>query len=282
MDHLVIRTDAYGKHFITKDGSAARCTVKEPLDRAILLGHFSKADPIIGIFTTSVENKCKFLVIDIDCHAADETLASQNQEFAESIASDLEQLGMACLLLDSNGKGGYHVFVIFDEPIPANVARSFGRWLVRDHQDFRLFEPEVFPKQDSIKGKFGNFVRLFGKHHKRSFYTKVWNGQEFIGGQEAIDLILNHRGVRPESIPSEASNFQPPKTQRSHKQNPGDQEANWWLKYGGDLRTLDLVGLLESNGCDVTPKKKGEFLIECPWAEEHTTGDNTALIREAR
>lgn len=283
LKHLVIRTDAYGKHFVRKDGSSGRCTIKELLDQAVLLRHFLNADPIIGVHTTSIEDLCRFLVIDIDCHETNAELAHRNYEFALKIHDALRRLGFNSLLLDSNGKGGFHLFVLFDAPFSARLARSFGRWLVKDHSDFGIKEPEVFPKQDSIKGKFGNFVRLFGKHHSRSFYTKAWNGNAFVQGQEAINLILAQNGNAARLIPEEAVDYQAPRSQRpSAEPTPGKPQSNWWLQYEGDLRTLDIVGLLESEGRDVTPKKEaGEHLIECPWATEHTTGDSTAFIKEA-
>ncbi len=279
--NLAIRTDVYGKHYVRKDGASGRCIIKEPLERPVLLRHFSKSDPIVGVFTTSVDDLCRFLVIDIDCHDGNSQVAKGNHQFAVKLYSDLEQSGFAPLLLDSGGKGGFHLLVHFTEPVPARHVRSLGRWLVRDHQDFGLKEPEVFPKQDSINGKYGNFVRVFGKHHKRSFYTKVWDGQTFVGGREAIDLILGNRSSSVHLIPKKASRFQPPKSQRpSGNPTPGKAGGNWWLKYKGDLRSLDLASLLESEGFDLSVGNDGECQIECPWAEQHTTGEITATIKE--
>ena len=59
--------------------------------------------------------------------------------------------------------------------------------------------PEVFPKQVSIVRKdgsigYGNFVRLFGRHYKRPHYSKVWDGEAWLGGEAAIEFILNLSG----------------------------------------------------------------------------------------
>ena len=74
----------------------------------------------------------------------------------------------------SNGKGGLHLIVLFNCPVSAREVRAFGNWLVRGWAGHGLAsEPEVFPKQDSIRGRYGNFTRLFGRHYKRPFWSKV-------------------------------------------------------------------------------------------------------------
>jgi hypothetical protein len=49
------------------------------------------------------------------------------------------------------------------------------------------------------------------------------------------------------------------------------KEVPWHLKFDGDLRWLDLRGMLESIGYRARPIG-GKDAVFCPWRAEHTTG----------
>src|SRR5262249_39846440 len=49
--------------------------------------------------------------------------------------------------------------------------------------------------------------RLPGRHHKRAHWSTVWNGSEFVGGHEAIDIILGVTGDSPLLIPVEMGDY---------------------------------------------------------------------------
>lgn len=151
LEHMVNRPDIYGYYYnaegiirgIKKDGS---------VNDTLINGHFA-GDKTIGLYTTSVDDRCRWLAIDMDRHEGDpEDFETRNHEYACRIFEQLRSLGFAPLLYDSNGKGGRHLFVIFDRPEPAYLVRRFGRWLVRNWEEAGFQkQPEVFPKQDSIR-----------------------------------------------------------------------------------------------------------------------------------
>jgi hypothetical protein len=49
------------------------------------------------------------------------------------------------------------------------------------------------------------------------------------------------------------------------------KELPWHLKFEGNLRWLDLRGLLEAIGYSGRPVGEGKHAIFCPWRDEHTT-----------
>src|SRR5262249_54010872 len=55
----------------------------------------------------------------------------------------------------------------------------------------------------------GNWLRLPGRHHGRDHWSLVWDGTEFVGGDEAIDAILDYAGDSPQLIPDECLKFNP-------------------------------------------------------------------------
>lgn len=215
--HLVNRTDAYGNYRSVDDRTAGAVrTRKSALTSNAIQRHFMADDrgDLIGLHTTSPENTCRWLVIDIDHHGeSDPDAEYRNEGAAIAIRDKLENQGVISLLMSSNGRGGFHLWVIFDAPIDTATVYQFGQWIVEDWQELGLGEkPEVFPKQDQLaEGNIGNWVRLPGLHHTYEFFTEVWSGDSWLQGQEAIDAIFNHPRVAAEGITPERFTLAPTK-----------------------------------------------------------------------
>jgi hypothetical protein len=224
--HLVVRRDCYGRYY-EKDGQLHEATAKGKLTDAVLLRHFQadRTDDVIGLHTTvfqpDAELKAggvclsKWLCADIDHHGSGPA-PEGNLTAALAWHAVLEDRGFHPLLVDSNGRGGYRLYVLFDELILTVHVRQLGRWLIQDWADHGLTgPPEVFPKQDEISppesksGSYGNWLRIPGRHHKRAHWPHVWDGWEWVEGAEAIDRIIN---IIPDSarlIPAEVFAFAP-------------------------------------------------------------------------
>ena len=200
----VNRVDAWGVHKV--DGS--RATGKGVLDLQRLAAHFA-GDRVIGIHLISLENTCKSVKIDIDAHPDGDTseLAAKNLTIALGICDRARAIGLTPLLTDSNGKGGYHLEIILSAAIPSQDANHFGLWLARGFNPNKKDGIEVFPKRsdrETEKGFGGGWVRLYGKHHKRDHWTKVYDFERaaagfnpWFEGEEAIAAILRHCGDDP-------------------------------------------------------------------------------------
>ena len=140
---------------------------KEPLTKDHLACHF-RGLWTVGTYTIIPgEDTCVYLAWDIDCHDTTADPAT-NWYFAEKLYHRLFALGLRPILEDSNGKGGYHVWVVFSQPVPAAIAMAFGHWIVQDSS----FEIEVFPKQTSVGDGYGNQLRVPGHHHKDDHWPR--------------------------------------------------------------------------------------------------------------
>ena len=163
------------------------------LTEAMLVRHFEGRDrgDLVGLHVSSPEETCRWVVVDVDAHdeAAD---PAANWKMALAACHAAEGLGLDVLLQDSNGKGGYHLWIVFDDPVAMADACRLGKWLVRDHADFGFIKaPETFPKRPGLSGKrIGNWVRLPGLHHTRDHWTRVWGGDRWLVGRRAIRAIL--------------------------------------------------------------------------------------------
>jgi len=274
MNRMVVRPDAVLAYYRTADGTVKTLKKDRGVTPDLLQSHFAglQTDDLIGLYTTSVDDTCRWLAIDLDRHPehADE-VGQRNMVFGLYLFETLCRLGFHPLLIDTNGKGGFHLLVILEREVPAKLARAFGRWLVRDWQDYLDSEPEVFPKQESINGGYGCAVRLPGLHHTCRHYSRVWDGECWLDGEDAIAAILEAEADSFDLVPAEALEFQ-------LKKPPTEKPGQWWKQYDGNLRTLDMVGLFESRDLSITKISEREYRATCPWANEHTGDGETARI----
>lgn len=214
---LVNRTDVWGGYYIDDDTNvveswtapAKKKRGKESLTEDRIKLHFSlrATRNRIGLHATSTENTCRWVAIDIDAHGDEITaeLRQANIDAALWWYEKLSGLKFHPLLTTSNGAGGYHLRVIFMDPVPSAQAFAFIKNIVSDWQSKGLAaEPEVFPKQAKLgNGQFGNWLRLCGRHHKRDHHTTVFDGDQWLKGNDAIEFILSHTGDNPELLPKD-------------------------------------------------------------------------------
>lgn len=248
-----------------------------------LRGHFS-GFLTLGMYTTHPERQtCKFFGMDIDAHDGQDVDVVANWWFALRSFNELRAMGLHPLLEDSNGKGGYHVWVLFDNEVSAKYLYALGRWLSQ-------FAPngvhvETFPKQPMIMANgYGNQMRLPGKHHKSQHWSGIYDGQkgDLVYDMEAIQLILDCPLSNADNIPPHVLQYvetrTPTPTTNNTPNNTQDNQTagDWMTAYSGDLKTLDIEKLCEDR---IAGRSSNGFIdIVCPWHEEHTTGENLAGI----
>ena len=212
--HLVNRQDAYIWYLPLdrrSDCQKAR-TVKKTPTKHVLRRRFGGASPgdVIGLHSTSPDNACRWVALDLDCHEDNPELAYRNNLFAVAVANLLLQLRLQPLVLDSDGRGGFHILVLFSEPFDSVLAYRFGKWLIRGWKSFGINEPETFPKQPKLgEGLlYGCALRVLGRHHTRPHWTRVITPDGPTVGEEACEVVLATRGAHPSLIPSEAREYQ--------------------------------------------------------------------------
>ncbi len=221
MAHLVNRKDVWGQYTsltekeklnskrgykaLTLPQKSMRGQDMVTLDK--LTRHFrsSAVNHIIGLHAAHPDNTSRWLALDIDLHEPDavdaEDEARRNFAAATAWWEELQGMGYDPLLLDSNGAGGYHLLVLFADPAPMADVHALGQRLVSAWKQRNIDgPPEQFPKSAQLgEDKLGAWLRLFGRHHTRRHFTKVWSGdpwldEPWLEGSAAIDTILT---VRP-------------------------------------------------------------------------------------
>jgi len=205
LDLLINRNDCYGA-YRPVEGEAKGTTQKKRLTLSVLTVHYLGETPgyAVGLHTTrivpdngSMTFRSRWAVGDVD-HHAEGPAPPENEAAAIAWYSKLKALGHDCLLEDSNGRGGFHLWAIFKDSIPTEIAKAFFDELMANWKELGLkTKPEVFPKQVEVGSDgFGNWVRLPGRHPKHpDHWSRIFDGEDFVEGDAAINLIETVRPI---------------------------------------------------------------------------------------
>lgn len=259
---LVNRDDRHGQYYRNEAGEVRPCASPAKagdarpgrLSRARLLRHFrvTGTDDVVGVYAYGAEKRGKWLVIDIDNHD-DGADPEVNRRYARHLYAKLTGLGFVCLLYESNGNGGFHLWVLFATPVAAVILHRFGNWLVTDHADHGFTKPpEVFPKNEG-ETAWGHWVRLPGRHPKRDVWSRVWTGTQWVTEAAAIAHVLSLTGSDPARIPPEAG--RPAPTAKKEPRAKDDRVAGVaggalepWEAFNRAATAESVAALLERHG----------------------------------
>ena len=173
------------------------------LDLDSLRKHFRTNQPggQLGLHSASSDMTSRWLAIDVDRHDPEDewsVTAEGNLYAVRGWYQTLVDQGFDPLLMDSNGIGGFHLVIVFAEPMSTRSVQQFGSRLIADFERHALdHKPEIFPDKPKWD-HYGDWLRLPGRHHSRPHYTRVWNDEphaesRWLVGHEAIDRILATR-----------------------------------------------------------------------------------------
>jgi putative DNA primase/helicase len=177
------------------------------LDHDVIERHFRGEDlaHLIGLHAISVENTSRWFAIDVDQHGEDgPVLGEENIDAAFTWYGELQALGFRPLFLNASGECGFVLLVCLSEAIPSQVVHGFVSDFVQDFQTYGLKKaPDVYPGEAVVNPHrpYGSWWRLPGRHHTSQHWTKVWGGDRWLEGSEAIEVIVATTGDSPELIP---------------------------------------------------------------------------------
>lgn len=137
-----------------------------------LRGRSYNASDVIGVYPLMADGTCRFLVYDFDNHEK----GAEKADFAntdDTWVDEVEAMREICALngIDplverSRSGRGAHIWIFFDKPIPASLARKFGIALLEkgaeqvNLKSFKYYD-RMLPAQDMLpEGGIGNLIAL--------------------------------------------------------------------------------------------------------------------------
>ena len=162
-DLLVNRTDCFGQwkgdRWITQKNRS--------LSLGILRDHF-RGEEVIGIMAASQAGTCRFVAFDIDAHDGDHETA---RNYSQAICDVLNEYHIPFLDEDSDGRGGRHIWLVFDKPMEYCNVLQFAEGVLEEAglpKDVEGF-PKGSPSPTTPYG--GGLIRLPGKHPRHEHWS---------------------------------------------------------------------------------------------------------------
>lgn len=153
-----------------------------PVTDNVVRQHLSGRDEtgrefVMGVYPLLRDETCFFLTIDLD---------KQNwRDDAAEVMETCRSLGLPAALERSRSGNGGHVWLFFDEALPATLARKLGAHLLTETMDRRPgigldSYDRFFPNQDTLpQGGFGNLIALPLQRGPRERGNSVFLDDEF-------------------------------------------------------------------------------------------------------
>ena len=141
-----------------------------PLTDEAIHGHLA-GQQTLGVYPLLLDETCWFLAVDLDKKTwKDDTAAFR---------ATCHELNVPTAVERSRSGNGAHIWIFFELPVPAGVARRLGsllltRTMERRHQLGLDSYDRFFPNQDTMpKGGFGNLIALpLQKNARESGFTE--------------------------------------------------------------------------------------------------------------
>ena len=169
----------------------------EPLTSEHLYRHLEGKDAqgrdVIGIYPILADNTCYFLCADFD----DKSCEHGYQEDVKAYVNVCGEWGIPVSIERSRSGNGAHVWLFFEEPVPAYKARRLGYAILTEAMQrngrisFKSYD-RFFPNQDQLPtGGLGNLVALPLQGQARHKGNSLFVDKTFIPYEDQWEYLLS-------------------------------------------------------------------------------------------
>ena len=169
-----------------------------PLTEDIILKHL-KGEITIGIYPLLLGDLCNFLAIDFDKKTYEKDVIA--------FWNICDKFNIPIYVERSRSGNGAHVWIFFEESIPAKMARKMGNILLtktmeKESLDLDSYD-RLFPNQDTMpKGGFGNLIALPFQGESCKNGNTMFVNKYFEIEKNQIGILTNIKRMKIEEIQS--------------------------------------------------------------------------------
>ena len=176
----------------------SECPYREllPLTEDIVLKHL-KGDITIGIYPLLPGDLCNFLAIDFDKKTYEKDVSA--------FWNICDELDIPVYVEKSRSGNGAHVWIFFEESMPARIARKMGNILLTKTMEKVSLDLDsydrLFPNQDTMpKGGFGNLIALPFQGESSKNGNTVFVDKYFEVQENQLNILNNIRRMKSDEI----------------------------------------------------------------------------------
>lgn len=176
----------------------SECPYREllPLTEDVVFKHL-KGEIIIGIYPLLPGDLCNFLAIDFDKKTYEKDVIA--------FWNICDELDIPIYVEKSRSGNGAHIWIFFEESIPARIARKMGNILLTKTMEKASLDLDsydrIFPNQDTMpKGGFGNLIALPFQGESSKSGNTVFVNKYFDVQENQLNILTNIRRMKSDEI----------------------------------------------------------------------------------
>lgn len=157
---------------------------------------------VIGLYVVTSDNKCSFLCADFD----DKNCTHGYKNDVLAFIPICREWRIPFSIERSRSGNGAHVWIFFDQPIPAYKARKLGNIILTEAMKrngritFDSYD-RFFPNQDKVpEGGFGNLIALPLQGKARKARNSVFVDDQFLPFQDQWTYLYNVRKIDEDTV----------------------------------------------------------------------------------